>query len=749
MMKRFLSDSDNHPTFLFLHILRLDILEVRTLKTALTYVWDKLLGRSRNDITSMADIETDAAIPWSELTNFSTHTEYPIQPVRVDESTFMIIIGRLLYQARRICPPAIPSIAHMLGPFIFASLDRNSRDPKKLDVYTHQRLCKQHNSIIRLLALPASIEPLKSMVHNWSAQKVLLEQGELFEPPLSLDESSYRAVARVLAASKKSARESKAAALRSRSWPPWREAQDGMDAQSLHEESMSRVLLALGRKVGSGFRHNSSQDEALRILGGQEPDGTPTIHTRKLFKTRSRRSNVNQSPNESDFTQWAARIEATRNIREAWSAFMASQDQGSQPTLSMYFAMFVKITYEKKRILGNARYPAGPGGPGGGKEVLPVQDDNISNFYRSRLQPPTLSELYDQMIESGIRPSGQCLRFLVEHARSIERGLHFIRDSKVIDERSMGCLVGGYDISDPSLVVEKIPLAIFAAFISLICRFAPRAIWEFPRHEDLDMKSNVANTPDGASNKRLTVVEERRSKIYIDPLPHAAKLLNMRQTTFRPAWYALFRALAQRGVIVFRDLAGHPKNDILAWRVLAVGLRDFHKCGLELDPRGFQIICDGFVKGVEASGHVEDHNNEVIGSLPVLKNEFQRISETTEGSHHLPKLLHSINGLHLHAYVRALGVTEEYDEIISVLKWMVSNHEELNFIAQQSRNGPKALRRAIVAMKVFCDGTDYEEKARKLVDTIEMWDGWPGDYEARRYVERWYGRQPNDEDDPE
>jgi len=99
--------------------------------------------------------------------------------------------------------------------------------------------------------------------------------------------------------------------------------------------------------------------------------------------------------------------------------------------------------------------------------------------------------------------------------------------------------------------------------------------------------------------------------------------------------------------------------------------------------------------------------------------------------------------------VRALGVAGEYDEIIAVLEWMVRNHEELDFAAQQSRNGPKFLRITIVAIKVFCSGTDKGEEARKLVDSIEPWDGWPGDYEAQRYLERWHGRQLSDEGDPE
>jgi len=738
MMKRFLTNSCHHPHFLFLQILHLDFLEVQTLKAASIYVWDKLLSPTWKGVVGLSDIEIDSEISSSEILGTFKSTENSFQAEQLSDLGYESVIGRLLRQAQRIWPEAMPSIAQMFGSYVYGSLAAKSSDPVQLDLRTHRRFSKQANAIIRRLALPASIEPLKSMVHNWNAQKVILELGKTFEPPLSLDERSYRAVAQVLAASKKSDRESKAATFRSRSWPPWREAQDGMDAQNSAEESLSRVVIALARKEDSGFKVTNSQEKALRILGGQEADGTPTIHTRRLFKMRSRRSNSVTSQMESDAPEWAARIEATRDIREAWGAFMAYKDQGRKPTLSMYFAMFVKINYEKARIEGKHRSATGPGD---GKEVFPVPDDNISNFYKSRLQPPSLDELYRQMIESGIRPSGQCLLFLIEHARHTSRGLHYLRDSKTLNEPAMACLVGGHDVPQRQMILEEIPIPIFAAVITLFCRFAPRFV--------VNRQPSSLPKWGRAPEEQLRSIEERRSLRLVDPLPHAAELLNLRKPAFRPAWYALFRALTRRNAVVVRNLAGDPKNDILAWRVLAAALRDFRDCKLELDSRGFQIICNGFVKAVEALDHTKDDNNEVLGSLPMLKAEFRRLSGSGKSRHYLPTLSYSIHGSHLHAYVRVLGFTQDYEEMISVLRWMVDNHEALNANAQQSRNGPKLLRRVIVAIKVFCDNTDYEAEAQKLVNAVEMWDGWPGDFEAQRYLERWSGLETESQDDQE
>lgn len=748
MMERFLSKPERRPNFLFLQILRLEILKVRTLKMALVFIWDKVLGRTRETITSLNDVEVDAAIPWSDVAKLPTHAS--IQFMESDGPSFMVLIGRLLSQARRIWHPSILSIIHLFGAFVSAFLREKDCDPKMLDPATHQSLCKFYNDVINLVKLPASMEPLKSMVHNRRAHTVLLTQSEeLFEPSLLLDERSYRAIIQVLNACQKTEKETKTATLRSNSWPPWREAQDGMDAQSIPEESTSRVVLALGLKAASGFNNNNPQDRALSILGGQERDGTPTIHTRRLLKRRTRSLWKPRSPEPgtNSTLEWTARIEATRNIREAWSAFLAHQELGLRPSQSMYFAMFVKIVYYTARIQGRVRSPQVPGN---GREVFPVPDDNFSSSYKHRYQAPPLDELYRRMLEDGIRPSGQCLLFLVERAGSIAQGLAYLRDSKALDKRAMACMDGNHTvpaISEPGSAVENISPPLFAAFIALLCRFAPRAIWRTTPKEDLNMNFGVSSTEGEAFETRLFIIEDRRSGMNTNPLLHAAELLRWRQTTFRPAWYSLFYALARRGAIVSRDLAGHSMNDILAWRVLAVALRDFHRCGLELDPRGFLRICDGFRKGIEASAQVDDHNDEVLRSLPLLKEEFRQISETTDGRYHFPKLLHTIHGAHLHAYVRAVGLAGDYDEILWVLNWMVKYHEELDFISQQSRNGPKQIRKLLCVTKAFLGGTDYEDNARKLVDSIEIWDGWPDDYEVERYQERWSGQQPYDVDD--
>jgi hypothetical protein len=755
MVVRFLATPFEKPTFLLLEILRRDILHVRTLKLILIYTWDHIVGKTRPDLLNTSDVEIDALVPWSEVTQFSVGSiESPFQPPHLEETEFAMLLSRLLYHARRIWHPAIVSISHMVAPYVSSILDSDSANPKCLDRYTHTRLSKLHNQLLRLLALPASINPLKSMAHNWQAQRVILQTALQFEPPLTLDHNSYRAIVQVLAASKKSEKEFKVASLRNRSWPPWRVDQDGMDAQRSPEEDSSRVIMATMRTKESGYSEDG-QDIAMRILGGQEPDGTPTIQTRKLIKRRARNASSRSIPLELDVHHWAARIQATRDIQEAWSAFTGFEESGGQPSLSMYFAMFEKLNYESARA---GRKEMQDASPGDGKEVLPSSNDNFSTYYRLRLQPPTLSDLYAKMIGQGLRPLGRCLTFLVQHARTVDEGLRYLRDSG-LDNQAVSFLGGSSKQISPS-ILEKIPIQAYAAFIVLVCRFAPRAIMSKTGLNDSRDLKRITTGAEEASNvtereesvepvvKRWDILEMTTpsGRSHLNPLHHAVGLLKHRRMHFRPAWYAVFNTLARRGVIVDRNLVGHPKNDILSWQVLEAALGDFHKSGLELDPRGFQIICNGFEKAVLASFNVsEEYGVAVLGAFPLLKTEFMKIFESGETTYGLPNLLHGVHGAHLHAYVRVLGLMEEYDEMLSVLEWMVKNQDALHEIAILSRNGLKLIRRVIIAIKVFCSGTDSAVEAERLVESVEKWDGWPQDFEAQKYINQWPGKPANNE----
>jgi hypothetical protein len=753
MVGRLVADPLNLPTFILLEILRRDISKVKSLRSLLDYSRDRILKLIVPTQSPIPENRPGTAEDIEETTkpDFSTSSEEnhhhtvakPQSFKKIEETSFTVLISRLLYQARRIWPSAMVDVAHMAAHFLHSVSGSSVGSPGSLDTRTFVRFCEMNNYFLRLLALPSSLEPLQSMTYNWSAQKVLLALAGQFEPPLRLDHASYRAVIQVLTATKKSAREARSATFRNRSWPPWRVEQDGMDAQRSQDEDFSRVISAIMRSKESGY----TQDSQLSIFGGLDTDGTPTIHTRKLLKWRTLGSFTQARESRDDEARvWAARVETTRDVHEAWGAFTEFCRKGGQANLSMYFAMLKKLNYESRRSGQESNIHASPGD---GLEVFPVSDDNFTIFYRLRLQPPTLQDLYQEMRAAGVRPSGRCLSFLLRHARTTDEGLQYLLDSG-LDIQVVAYLANGGERQVPANVVAQVSDRMLTDFISLVCRFAPRVV-KTDSDSGLGIIEHVSKKGFSLAHSHVGTVREagaqrlHHSRLRT-PLQHTAFLLKSWQPKFRPAWYALFKSLARKDLVMVRRFALDPErmceNHEQAWRVTMLALKDFHNCGLELDPEGFLFICQTFAKYAEAAFHKsEAHQLLLIKTSHIINAEYAKLTDGNEKlSYGISRLWHTLEGPHLHAYVRAMGLIGDHAAIISLLEWMVKNHEELEAIALQTTNGYRTLRQTVVAIKAFCDGTDYAvATAQALVEQVKGWGGWPGEEEVRNYLDQGNG----------
>jgi len=732
IVERLTSLSSDYPTFILLEALRKDVHFVESLRKLILHVWNHFEGQL------------------SQVRNSPAYHGVASNVKQINDIEFGVVISRLLYQARRIWPAATLSIVNMVPPYIQSFRDRSGQR-------TFAKSCEIVNRVLHLLALPAAIEPLKSMVHNWSAQKVLLNLAGQCDPPLILDHDSYRAVIQVLTASQKIDRESKAAILRLRSWPPWRTEQDGMDAQRTPDDDFSRALLAAIRAREAGFRE-TSHDQRMRILGGQELDGTPTIHTRRIVKWRRRvppqssatvlepleTANMPLRTDLEDSHIWAARVEATRDVREAWRAFVAFTDRGGKPSQALYLAMFEKLNFEQARQGRKSGYMAAPGD---GKEVLAVPDDNMSEFYKSHSQPPRLGSLYKQMISNGIKPSGQCLVFLVRHARTSTTGINYLRDSG-LDPLVLRYWTGSKDTSTspshrpPPDILNSVSDKVLGAFVHLICRFAPFAV---PVTSDETGKYKLKPVQSTGSVSSAWAVQELEKTPYHrlrDPLRQAARLLKNEKVKFRPAWYSLFKALGRRNILLRVSLIGDPEHDALAWRFTVAVLRNFHACGLELDPQGLLLVCNVFFKYAEATHDVSlQHEADLSRGAQLLKDEFAKMTKSEALPFCKPTLLHSMRWATLHIYVRCMVIIGDCDEVIAVLEWMVQHRDELEDCNSQDQNRQKMLTRTLVAARISCYDTEYEGKAIDLVKQVDTWK-WPDDDDLEQYT----GSSNNDSD---
>ncbi|PQE06639.1 prefoldin subunit protein [Rutstroemia sp. NJR-2017a BVV2] len=736
MAERFLTLAPTkRPTFLLLEILRHRLHDVKTIRGLLNHTWTNLLHSSVQQPTSSSDRLSDATDAQEVPPGTSKGDVVDTYFVNMEITTFNLLVSRLLVQARRIHAPAVVSIAYMMAPYMERLLEQQSMD-KCMSDRALGLLSKILNLVLHMLSLPSIIDPFKSMRHNWHAQRILLLLASQSKPPLIIDQKGYEAVQAVLIASKKSDDESRLGRLRAREWPPWRVDQDGMDAQRSPDEDMSRAVSAISQMRAAGY-NAGVRSVAYRILGGQEPDGTPTIQTRGFLKRRHERVSANTAVSTE---VWVARIRATRDVEEAWSAFRRFRKKGGKPNVSIYFAIMEKLDAEDKRIREGER----PGMvPGDSKEVFSPSSDNFTSFYKEELKAPSLKSLYDLMISEGIRPTGKCLAFLVKNARTIDDGVRYLRDS-TLDKTFVDYLVGGSNAPERPITSHR-QSRVINAFINLLCRCAGQYIIKSvptlpsnePRlFEDFEglHSSSVKLSQKLEENNRSPHSLLLPSRVKINALPYALELLGTSRTDFRPSWYALFAALGKAGALIDHELIGHPKNDINAWKVLVAALHDFHNTRLQLDPKGFQLICRCLEKAIIASFEVEA-DLVVADAVNLVKEEFAKLTfvEGDIGVPGLPQLPLEIHGAHLHSYVRVLGFATDHDGIETVLKWMLRHREFLTEVAMQSSNGINLLRTTIVAMRAFCMGSEYDDRLRALVEGDNDWQ-WPTDEDVEEYV---------------
>lgn len=759
--QRFLSSRRDKPAFLLLEVLRRDVSSVKTLRHLLKYSWDIVNALPSSKHTSLFRPETKMQMPYLSESASSADERRSQWKDHLTEHAMWMLWTRLLDQVLLLWPLALVSLSHMVRPILLSVCGFKPNDRLYLDGPTHRRACRLFNTMLCQLSVPAAITPAKSIAFNWKAQKVLLSLAEDFTPPLLLSHSSYRSIAQVLVMQRKNERELKVTKLQKRSWPPWRKVQDGMDAQRPHDADHSRVVSVLMRARESGFRPDAI-DFSLMILGGQEPDGTPTIQTRARFPLSAR-----NPPHSLSKSEWAARIFATRDVQEAWGAFSRFQESGDRPSLAMYSAMLQKLEFDRQRI--KVRYVESNVVPGQGLEILAPANDNFTAYYQQSLQPPTKDDLYIQMLKQGHRPAGRLLNFLIAHARTPDQAFQYLRDSGM-DERVIEFLEDA-KIIDPVLLKSCLHPSTLSAFLGLICRFAPRVVSEFVDDQDSPLEAETSGVMSKSRIKMNTILElnANRNRLASNPLQHALDLLRLSQTQHRRAWYMVFGALSLRGVIIVRKYAGEPLDTLLAWRVLEATLHDFHSHGMELNPEGFLHLCRGLEKGFwaaqtliqrrqvgqEAEGgeheerggthepqtaHQENIEEkarlDLTSSKVLIMKEFWNMTDSSamDESYHIPALLHSIDGVHIHAYVRVVGIMGDHTEIMNVLQWMVDHHLALEEISMISGNGARMFRTALVAIKAFLHDTEFEAKAKELVNNEGLWGGWPPTIQAQKYV---------------
>ncbi|KFY48653.1 hypothetical protein V495_01148 [Pseudogymnoascus sp. VKM F-4514 (FW-929)] len=744
-VQRYLSVSATFPPVAILtNILRMKNMHIKTLR--------ELVSRISSWLT--------------EISNSPTSKNRSI----LEDNSFQTVVCGLLRHARATDPLSFTGIARLVSQYcdIVARISDESRG---FGGKEYKRLTGICRTVICRLSIPAAKSPYASMSYAWEAQQVILEAGNSFQPALELDARSYRAIACVLLADKKTEAESEAVAHLHRSWPPWKKVLDGMDARRQPEDDTSRATRVLENMKAAGYPPTSFQN-AISILAGRDTDGTPAIPTRtimRLVRQKVPRENKHNKPlqplhkrpfnpagktpskaiqqsspepavkdtvvstdastptsdgNKSagkSGTEWAARIRATRDVQEAWAAFRAYHGPPSQ---AMFHEMFLKLIYDRvNRLRARVHHPT----PGDGFEVFPVENDNLSDFEIERKAPPDGADvendnLSDFEIERKAPPDVRGLYDLMRAAQ-LTPGSRTLRHL-VAQADSLGWALRL--LLDSGLPSDS---------VSALVREKGRG-WHDPFPDDapsrtseylMQPETSLSRVPHDIFTAYIKLLARLSlATPSIDHLPptthlHAALgLLKKHPSPPDTAWHAFLRAAAAPKILkppITTDpddmpLRHYDHTVAPYWNaVVRESIAHLQHSGVEIDPDTFQYSAYALYSTIFAARRrgVGGAEKEIERAFAALRELWDAVSEPSEDVGGVGgELVHQVKGTHILSYIRVLAIADCDEEIEKVMEWMVRYQGALGVVGRTRGNGIASLRRVVVAARAYSERRDGE-----------------------------------------
>ncbi|KAL8645893.1 MAG: hypothetical protein Q9210_006455 [Variospora velana] len=789
------------PIFVFLRILhRADIN---------FWALHSLIGQACHVLGSL---DQRQMVPSPNGMSQSPCTKKPLGSIGLDE--LVLLVMRLLRHARTVWPASCIVIAQLW--ITYAHSDRTSKRPK-YDAATRRtslRLSFYYNRVLSLLALPPNKSPYRSLQHRQHAQFMVIRQMNAFSPPLIINREGYRAVARVQLAHRKTDRERRWAKLKAMSWPPWKEDKLGVDASIGVEHGISRAFDSLRQMADAGYR-SLEWEHAARTLAGWDTDRSPTIQTRSAIIPRSDSGpsylvrNVALSAEADGLKSdpeilWLARIKATRTLQEAWICFSTCRDRKAGMTPQLYHAMFEKLIYDEKRNQRNLQYDEALALraedqnplPGDGREVAESSSShNQAVFTREPI--PTYDQLFDQMTDDHIQPSGRFLAFLLGHARTYKEGVKALQASELSDAVKHVLMPWTEEpTTDVVSLLESLPDWLLAAHIGFLCRSG-------------HIPNEILSMPHDARSPHSPAGKEMYNAVLA--LRHAFKLVVRRMPFYRPPWNFLFRSLARLDTLVvikktpteYRRARAIPKYH-RARRLL----EHMDSMGLDIDFAGFRSFYTIYKHASISARYIlatsEDYKEKVAmqalleEGLTFIKARFSQLVRpvdsinstdstdsmsrdqmavsdpsrpaTASGApalqlHTIPRLTNVPHSADLHAYARFLGQHPSYDDLANLAQWMSTYSDEILEEAKESSNGLAMMRTCLTAVRIFLqqplaeqidheeavtgqsspteDATERLERVRHMIECNEDLGGWPTAEEVEQYLRtgEWHGRR--------
>ncbi|KAF7506096.1 hypothetical protein GJ744_012247 [Endocarpon pusillum] len=720
------------PTFLLLFILRARSLKATSLRLLLDYIWTYYIGE----------------VPRSEgLVNIRS----------IDDGPAMILVIRLIRHARMVWPNALEEIASIVGRLVGRESDGLvvNLSRHRIQNYSHF-----YNRLLSLFAMRTSLRPFASIAIQQRSQFCLIRKMTKFKPHLPVTREGFRALIKVQLAHKKTDSERDWATRKALSWPPWKEELLGIEADSEDPGKNSRAADVLLRMIEAGYSP-SHWEECARVFAGWDTDGSPTIQTRTLLSPASVLQDADQRPktkephSDKDGT-WAARILATRTLKEAWGCFTAFEKfSGGTNAIEPHNAMLARLLHVKRKD-DNRTEEVTSVVPGDGKETWPEPTSSHDFLYVSS-DPPTVDDFFDTMIKRGLRPGVHLLAQLLDKATSIAEGLKYINASTLRQsEKDVLCGHTAKNGDEVRTILSGVPNHVIATYVRMLCRMRSTPGINF-------------TLPPGHGPQETTTKEERTTS----PFYYAQSFVWALQPSYRPIWYALLQ------------VPKHPNLEPPVLQRLATSLpynlRDMHELGLDLDFDGFRdigrileenvlgpylvmtpqqqelcrdrrlksvFLCKSLFNAMAHGGSAED------------KQDFARSSQWLPLNHPSAaqgrtRLIHVPSPPVLHRTIRILGMGEDNASILTLLRWMDCFAPELGSLANELANSKMLVRETITAVRYLLeerwryeglDGSadlrnesqpaqkELLSEAKAIVEQHgDEWGGWSTDEELCRY----------------
>jgi hypothetical protein len=669
------------------------------------------------------------------------HIEVRLQLEEVRWNTLKIIVVRLLRHARVVWPESIPWIASVFTTEAARIYDE-AHTKGHLSATMLSDFTSFCNTFLRLISLPASLQPVISALHQQNAQFQVLRFMASRDPPLIVTRVGFRATARNQLAHIKTSQEREWANLKGPLWPPWMQEHTAMDEGKDYEFGASRASRIMHRMYEAGYG-GKRFEELAEMYAGWDTDLSPTIQTRTSLPgltTPSTRKRLEQ-------LLWAGRIRTTRTRREAWACFLAYEASSTPPSEHVYHAMFEKLQSVEAEQSQTHPHDA-PNHvetdaeikllPGDTKEVLSEPKSSVDLIYIAE-PVPSYEQLYRRMRRHGVRPTGRHLAFLIETAPDFGTGLEILESSK--DDFGGGV----QRLFDASILqnsdTSDLPDYFITAFVGFLCRFG-----HFSGIPQLDP---IRPSP-----------EDHEYSFKLDRnylLQYAYAILIQMRPRHRPAWTAYMEAILFYPWNIKKGAYRNYNKHMVQYRIISELLDRMQEEDLSIDERQFQLVCTStfYVATAAVRGNLSpEQANNITSACPRqirtlfhslvsahIDTNGQNRTSPTNVTPHIP------GPAVLHVYIRALGTLRDYEGLFSFTTWATSHAAEVTARATAQHGGLQVLRRAIIAIRAGLEGLfedDSRERApdelvelvKDQIESVQEWGGWATNEEVDLYTRR-------------